>query len=255
MATPGQVAEAPVQSYRIPPDEEVTICHVIDTCEYCADTVEALEDLIRDKIDEKYKDKIDMSGRKRLSMMLPPRVLKCWYPGWKTVPTRRLETCRTMKWGDIDSVGEESRYVRSVHEAIQPFVVTVRGLLPTSYFRNFCDKFAAAFTATFYNALIRQKRISESGTQQLLLDVYSLKTLLLKLPVLEEKTAGRKGAAGAKAHTSTGTKIAPAMYTKMVTKQFQRMEILLKLVGTPSELLIDMFKSLSGRVVQRSICR
>jgi hypothetical protein len=32
------------------------------------------------------------------------------------------------------------------------------------------------------------------------------------------------------------------MYTKLVTKQFQRIEILLKLVGTPAELLIDVFK-------------
>jgi hypothetical protein len=137
----------------------------------------------------------------------------------------------------MNVVGEESPYVRAMHEAICPFVITVRGLLPTSYFRNFCDKFATAFTTTFYNALVRQKRISESGSQQLLLDVTTLKTLLLKLPVLEEKAGKRAGAA------KQGTKIAPAMYTKMVTKQFQRIEILLKLVGTPSELLIDMFKS------------
>jgi hypothetical protein len=32
------------------------------------------------------------------------------------------------------------------------------------------------------------------------------------------------------------------MYTKMVTKQFRRIETLLKLVSTPNELLIDVFK-------------
>ena len=47
-------------SYRVPPGEEVTVCHVIGTCEYCAETVEALEDLIRDTVDEVYKSKIDM---------------------------------------------------------------------------------------------------------------------------------------------------------------------------------------------------
>jgi hypothetical protein len=34
--------------------EEVTVCNAIDTCEYYADMVEALEDLILDKIGDKY---------------------------------------------------------------------------------------------------------------------------------------------------------------------------------------------------------
>jgi hypothetical protein len=47
-------------SFRVPPGEEVNVCHVIGTCEYCAETVEALEDLIRDTVDDNFKDKIDM---------------------------------------------------------------------------------------------------------------------------------------------------------------------------------------------------
>ena len=230
------------QSYRIPPGEEVTICYVIDTCEYCADTMEALEDLIRDKIDDKYKDKIDMSGEQEAFHDVTAKGIRVLVSGLENRADKPFRDMASIKWADMDVVGEESPYVRAMHEAICPFVITVRGLLPTSYFRNFCDKFAAAFTTTFYNSLIRQKRISESGSQQLLLDVTTLKTLLLKLPVLEEKAGKKAGTAGG-GKPKQGTKIAPAMYTKMVTKQFQRIEILLKLVGTPSELLIDMFKS------------
>jgi hypothetical protein len=50
-------------SYRVPPGEEVTVCHVIGTCEYCAETVEALEDLIRDMVDDEFKSKIEMAGQ------------------------------------------------------------------------------------------------------------------------------------------------------------------------------------------------
>ena len=53
---------AQIACYRVPPGEEVTVCHVIGTCEYCAETVEALEDLIRDTVDEGFKSKIDMMG-------------------------------------------------------------------------------------------------------------------------------------------------------------------------------------------------
>jgi hypothetical protein len=53
---------------------------------------------------------------------------------------------------------------------------------------------------------------------------------------MEKKESGEKKAA------ASGSTIAPAMYTKMVTKQFKKIETLLKLVGTPPELLIDVFK-------------
>ena len=51
---------AQTSSYRVPNGEEITICHVIGTCEYCAETVEALEDLIQDTVDDEFKSKIDM---------------------------------------------------------------------------------------------------------------------------------------------------------------------------------------------------
>jgi hypothetical protein len=143
-----------------------------------------------------------------------------------------------INWSSFDMVGEESTYVRSIHEEVEPFVTSIRELIPTSYFRSFCDKFAMAFTDGYYDALIRLKRISEQGAQQLLLDVYNIKTLLMKLPVLERGSS----IVSPKKPGAAGSTIAPAMYTKMVTKQFRRIETLLKLVSTPNELLIDVFK-------------
>ena len=40
---------------------------------------------------------------------------------------------------------------------------------------------------------MRQKRISESGSQQLLLDAYTIKTLLLQLHSLDSNAPGNKG--------------------------------------------------------------
>ena len=88
------------------------------------------------------------------------------------------------------------------------------------------DKFALSFATTYYKTLIGLKRISEAGTQQLLLDVYSIKTLLLKLPVLEaEKKAGTSSRNHANTNLSGGSTIAPAIYTKMVNKEFRKLEV------------------------------
>ena len=221
-------------SYRLPAGEEITVCHVISTCDYCADTVEALEDLIRDTIDEEYQDKIDMMSDQEVFHETTAKSIRVLVSGLCSRLDGALKSMAAMNWGTWDAVGEESSYVRLIHEEIQPMVLQVRGLLPASYFRSFCDKFASQFISFYSDNLLRLKRISEAGTQQILLDVYSVKTLLLKLPVLED----------GKSHKSvaTGTALAPAMYTKMVQKQFSGIETLLKLVGTPNDLLIENFK-------------
>jgi hypothetical protein len=126
-----------------------------------------------------------------------------------------------------------------MHNEIQPYVATTRGLIPKSYYQSFCDKFALGFTTTYYDSLVRLKSISEPGSQQLLLDVYNLKTLILKLPVLEKSVAST---AATRKSVATGSTIAPAMYTKMVQKQFKKIELLLKMTATPINLLIDVFK-------------
>ena len=231
--------------YRIPQGEEVTICHVIDTCEYCADTVEALEDLIRDKIGLKYTETIDMSGEQDAFHDVTAKSIRVLVSGLEQRLDAPLKEVSRTNWSLFDVVGEESSYVRTIHSTIHPFVVQVRELIPSSYFRSFCDKFAMMFASTYYNSLVGLKRISEAGTQQLLLDVYSIKTLLLKLPVLEtEKKAStsRHTSASASASLSVASTIPPAMYTKMVNKEFRKLEVMLKLVGSPKELLVEMFR-------------
>lgn len=237
--------------YRIPPGEEVTVCHVIDTCEYCADTVEALEDLIRDKIGDKYKDKIDMSEEQGAFQDVTAKSLRVLVSGLEQRLDVTMKDISRTNWSTFDMVGEESGYVRATHLTVQPFVVKVRELIPSSYFRSFCDKFALAFASTYFRTLVGLKRISEAGTQQLLLDVYSIKTLLLKLPVMEaeKKTALGSGGASSRHHhgnaanLSGGSTIAPAMYTKMVNKEFRKLEVMLKLVGSPKEMLVEMFRA------------
>mmetsp|Transcript_21277 Transcript_21277/g.49071 ORF Transcript_21277/g.49071 Transcript_21277/m.49071 type:complete len:542 (+) Transcript_21277:146-1771(+) len=225
--------------YRIPPGVEVTVCHVISTCEYCADTIEALEDLIRDTIEEEFKSRIDMVPQQEAFHDVTARCVRVLVSGLENRLEAAIKLMTSINWGTLAEVGEESAYVRTIHQETVPFVAAVRGLIPSSYFRSFCDKFAMAFTSTYYDTLVRLKRITESGAQQLLLDVYNIKTCFLRLPVLEATSNIKSSSSTSKGPVSS---IAPAMYTKMVTKQFKKIETLLKLVGTPTALLIDVFK-------------
>jgi len=136
-----------------------------------------------------------------------------------------LKDMSKTNWSTFDMVGEESSYVRSIHLTVHPFVCKVRELIPSSYFRSFCDKFALLFISTYYKALVGLKKINEMGTQQLLLDVYSIKTLLLKLPVLEAEKKKTVAPRRDNNNLSAGSTIAPAMYTKMVNKELRKLEV------------------------------
>lgn len=132
-------------TYRIPRQEEVTICHVVSTCEYCADTVEALQDLIRDTIDDNYKPKIDMMPQQECYYELTAKAIRIMVLGLGNRIENAWRMMSSTNWGVFDMVGEESAYVHQMHEEIHPFVATIRGLLPTPHFRSFCDKFAGKF--------------------------------------------------------------------------------------------------------------
>ena len=82
----------------------------------------------------------------------------------------------------------------------------------------------------YHDIIIRQKSISEAGSQQLLLDTYSLKTLLLHLHSL-----------GAQGGNRTHNPI-PTIYSKFVNTRATQVETVLKLIGTPSSMLIERFR-------------
>jgi hypothetical protein len=115
---------SPAASYRLPSGEEVTVCHVISTCEYSADTVEALEDLIRDTVDEPYKSKIDMMSDQETFHDITAKAIRVLVSGLTNRTESALKLLAATNWAIYDSVGEESTYVRSMHEEIEPVILT-----------------------------------------------------------------------------------------------------------------------------------
>jgi len=134
-----------------------------------------------------------------------------------------------INWGNVDAVGEESPFVRTINAAVLQYIPSCREVLSSLYFRNFCDKFAAAFCPAFLALLQKQRRISEEGTQQLLLDVYNLKKMMLELPRIGRDPDGPDVAV-------------PISYRKYVEKHMIKIERLLKLVATPPGMLIEHFR-------------
>ena len=76
------------------------------------------------------------------------------------------------------------------------------------------------------------KKFSDHGAQQLLLDVHALKTILCELP--------KAGALG----KDEKPRVVPASYARMVGREMQKVESLVKVILSPQEGLAETFRAL-----------
>mmetsp|Transcript_6722 Transcript_6722/g.8843 ORF Transcript_6722/g.8843 Transcript_6722/m.8843 type:complete len:874 (+) Transcript_6722:83-2704(+) len=216
------------ETYKIADGAEQKICYVVNTAEYCAETLPQLAEMIRSRIDETYKDSISTEKEQEDFHEVVAHAMKVIVSGLESRFDPAYKSMSQVNWGTLEMVGEESEYVVIINDAISHYIPILKSSLSSLYFRSFCDKFAASFMNGYLNQILKLRRINEQGTQQLLLDLYNLKNLMLSLQNI--------GSAG-EAQTPT-----PLSYTKFVTRQLSRIEVLVKLVGTPAELLVERFR-------------
>ncbi|KAF0695311.1 Aste57867_13870 [Aphanomyces stellatus] len=227
--TPAAAAQA--TKWRLADKQEEELCFVINTAEYCAETLPSLEDAIRGKIDPAFTDAIELSKEIDTYHDVGASAMKCIVLGIDNVIEDEWANMQRVNWGAFESVGDESAYVLAIADKLRPYVPTLRSMLSSLYFTNFCDKFASSVVPKVLQSILKCKRINPVATQQLLLDVYALKTLFLNLPVM-----------GKEAEVGASASMVPARYTKFVTNEMAHVEAVLKLIGTPNEMLVESFK-------------
>lgn len=219
---------------RLADKQEEELCFVINTAEYCAETLPSLEDVIRAKIDKAYSDSIELAAEMDTFHDVGAAAMKCIVAGLETALDDDLSTMPRTNWQTWEAVGDESAYVTHMGDKLRVFVPVIRQMLSALYFTNFCDKFAAAFVPRVLQTVMKCRKVNQVATQQLLLDVYALKTLFLQLPVLHTSEAVSS--------TAASSPLIPARYTKFVTSEMAKIESVLKLLGTPNEMLVESFK-------------
>ena len=214
-------------------------CYALNTAEYCAETVGQLGDIVRGKIDAPYADRVDLEPVADAFHDVIAKAVTRLVASLERALEPALRGFSAIAWGAVEEVDEESPYVRLLANGVRSVVPLVRGLLGRLYFRNFCDKFVASFLPTFHDRVRGAKKISEMGTHQLLLDLHSVKPALLRLPNARKlpEDGGDDKAGG-----DDGGAPPPPAYVKFVTARLGDVERLLKLVGTPDDMLVERFK-------------
>lgn len=217
---------------------ESSLCILINTTEYCMEVVPQLEQMVKQKLAPSLKEKMDFGSEVDAFSDLMAVALK----NLINVVMDRMDVgfrgMQQLPWGTINQVGEESSYCHQFHSALQESMNKIRDVLSHTYFSNFCMKLATEIIGRYQESLMKQKRISEMGSQQLLVDTYSLKSLLLNLHHIGIDTSTPAGLKAKSTYTI------PSIYTRFVNNRIGHLEMVLKLVSTPEDVLVEKFRVL-----------
>ena len=208
-----------------------TACFVLNSAEYCAETVSQLEEMIQGRIDDAYAEAISLEEEQDLFYTNISNAVHVLVEGIKGELLPDLQKMRAIDWGSFDNVGDQSAYLSSIVAVIKSFFPTLQDLLSDIYFRTFCDKFVFSFLPLYVGTIQAAEKIGEFGAQQLLLDTRALKTSLLEIVASQDED------------------LMPVdTFNKFVTSELERCEVMLKLVsmskGTEPSLLLENFQIL-----------
>ncbi|KAF9446218.1 hypothetical protein P691DRAFT_761819 [Macrolepiota fuliginosa MF-IS2] len=188
-------------------------CLVINTADYCQMTASELEEKIKEKINEDFREKVTLQKERDLFVGAISMAI--------TVILREVENAVDVyftamsrsNWSNLSQVSGQSPYVGDLVKMAEQVVETIKPLIEQKkYLRNFMDKVCSLLLVKFTNALVRSRPLREIGAEQLLIDLQVVKGYLTKMP---------------------GESLVTNSYTKALMKTATRLEALLKVIVTP----------------------
>lgn len=161
---------------------------ILNTADYCYVTCNQLEEKIKGRIDEEFKEKVDLQSQADAFMgiasatvrVLVRKVELACEPTWREM--------RNTPWSKLESVGDQSSYVAELLRHVKETSAEIlKSLHKQQYARAFCDNLVDLMANAYIVNIIQSKPISEVGAEQMLLDSYVLKKGFTELPILNEE--------------------------------------------------------------------
>lgn len=206
---------------------------ILNTADYCYVTCSQLEDKIKARIDQEYKDTVDLQSQADAFMGIAGAAVRALVrkvelecePAWREM--------RNITWAKLENVGDQSSYVGELLRQVKAKAAEVlQHLLKQQYARAFCDNLVDSLTHSYILNIIHCRPISEVGAEQMLLDSYALKKDFATLPTLNSQD---DAAAPAQA---------PPSYVKRVGTTMAKIDPLLKTLQvrpSPPEALVQAY--------------
>ncbi len=167
---------------KISEDDIKNTAYIINTCDYCITTINALVDSLRDKIEEKYKSQIfydDVLDYIKQSYKMAFDVIMNWI---KSIANDQFYAGLTKStWVSLAEDTDTSAYVNSLGKQIESVFNNINDIIAENFCYHILNSMPKILTECFLINLYKIKRIDESGAEKMLIDVFLIKQNVLKL--------------------------------------------------------------------------
>ena len=168
--------------YVISASEDKMMSRIIATGEYCINTVPNLELLMKSHIKPTLSEEINFSVQIDAFMDMVSHTYGIITSGICERLEPAMKTLRGTNVTSLDSVGDDSRYVKEIRGVLNETIPRVRACMSPPYFQGFCMNVVTKVLELLLDNIWQLKCISKTGGGQLLLDLQGVKTYLLRMP-------------------------------------------------------------------------
>ncbi|RDB16847.1 Vacuolar protein sorting-associated protein 53 [Hypsizygus marmoreus] len=211
--SPSQPQSRKSSDVRFDASELKQACLLINTADYCQTTAVELEDKIREKINEEYKEKVSFQDERDMFVSVISAAIVIQLRELESACDAAFSTMARTSWTSLSQVSGQSAYAGDLVNAAEQVIETIKPLVEQKkYLRNLFDKACGLILGKFTNAIVRSRPLKEIGAEQLLIDLQTVKAYLTKMP---------------------GEALITPSYTRGLTKTTTRLEALLKVIVTP----------------------
>ncbi|KAI9823681.1 MAG: Vacuolar protein sorting-associated protein 53 [Phylliscum demangeonii] len=202
---------------------------VLNTADYCHTTSGQLEAKIKSRVDVELQGRVELQPARDAFIGVASAAIRCLVrtvdrdcePAWREM--------RNVPWSKLATVGDQSGYVAELLQRVRARTAEIRRWLhKAQYARAFCDNLVEWLANTYLANVLLCRPISETGAEQMLLDLYVLKQGFEGLMTL---------------NAAPGTP-APASYVKRVAQSINKLDPLLKTLqvrSSPPEGLVQAY--------------
>ncbi|GAX83739.1 hypothetical protein CEUSTIGMA_g11164.t1 [Chlamydomonas eustigma] len=163
---------------RLTEAEELVVCRILKSAEFCRDTIEGLSAAIHKDVKPALADQVDFSDLEGSFLHVASQCMNVLVMGVMTRLEVGVQEMTRVRWDLIEQPGDDSTFVLTIRKVLLDCAPRLGKELEEVSFSFFCDKMARMFVPHFQEHLYRLKRISEKGTLQLSIDCDAVKRAL-----------------------------------------------------------------------------
>ena len=241
----------PRNSEQVKMNEIKVLVLIVNTAEYCAETILPLAESTRHALDPSFREKIDGSSSEDAFQSCIAKTLNTLVRS-VTLKTGVSTEVLRVNWGTIETVGDHSKFVETCATTFLNASKIVRANASSeNHFRFFCEKLAASVSRELRATLLRVKKFSMVGCQQALLDANAIKSQLLEIPLV---VSGGGGGSSSASSSTNATNYARS-FRRTVEREFSRIDAVLKCVLNPEDSIAESLRAMDPKATRSEFTR